>query len=52
MSHIIEGRTIAYQTDGLYESEAQNGVGEELATEGRVAGDGSQEGREHKAYVC
>lgn len=33
-----------YQTNGLDESETQNGVGEELATERRVAGNGLQEG--------
>lgn len=38
----------AYQTDGLDEGEAQNGVGEELATERWVAGDGGEESSEHK----
>ena len=41
-----EGNHQVEQTNGLDESETQNGVREELATEGRVAGDGVQEGSE------
>ena len=39
---------ISYQTDGLHESEAQNGVREELATQRWVAGDGGQQRRKHQ----
>lgn len=41
-----EGNHEVEKTDGLDESETQNGVGEELATEGRVAGNAVQEGGE------
>jgi hypothetical protein len=41
-----EGNHQVEKTDGLDESETQNGVGEELATEGRVAGDTVQESGE------
>lgn len=34
------------ETNGLDESETENGVGEQLSTEGRVAGGGVQEGSE------
>lgn len=41
-----EGNHQVEKTDGLDESETQNGVGEELATEGRVAGNTVEEGSE------
>lgn len=41
-----EGNHQVEKTDGLDESETQNGVGEELATEGRVAGNTVEEGGE------
>jgi hypothetical protein len=37
---------MTYQTDGLDEGETQNGVGKELTTERRVAGNGGEEGGE------
>jgi hypothetical protein len=37
---------LAYQTDGFDESETQDSVGEELATERRVAGNGREKGSE------
>lgn len=37
------------ETDGLDEGETQNGVGEKLATEGRVAGNTVEEGSENEA---
>ena len=39
---------MAYQPNGLDESETQNGVGEELTTQRWVAGDGGQERSEHQ----
>jgi hypothetical protein len=36
------------KTNGLNEGETENGVGEQLSTEGRVAGSGVQKGGEHK----
>jgi hypothetical protein len=41
-----EGNHEIEKTDSLDESETQNGVREELATEGRVAGNAGQESRE------
>jgi hypothetical protein len=41
-----EGNHEVEETNGLDESETQNGVREELATEGRVAGNGVQESGE------
>lgn len=41
-----EGNHQVEETNGLDESETQNGVGEELATEGRVAGNSVQESGE------
>ena len=41
-----EGNHQVEKTDGLDESETQNGVGEELATEGRVAGNTVEESGE------
>lgn len=41
-----EGNHEVEKTDGLDESETQNGVREQLSTEGRVAGNRGQEGRE------
>lgn len=41
-----EGNHQVEKTDGLDESETQNGVGEELATESRVAGNTVKEGGE------
>lgn len=41
-----EGNHEVEKTDGLDESETQNGVREKLATESRVAGNTGQEGRE------
>lgn len=41
-----EGNHQVEKTDGFDESETQNGVGEELATESRVAGNTVEEGSE------
>jgi hypothetical protein len=41
-----EGNHQVEKTDGLDESETKNGVGEELATEGRVAGNTVEKGGE------
>lgn len=41
-----EGNHQVEETNGLDESETQNGVGEELTTEGRVAGNTVEEGGE------
>jgi hypothetical protein len=43
-----EGNHQVEKTDGLDESETQNGVGEELTTEGRVAGNTVEESGEDK----